>query len=193
MRDEACTTRLGQFGQRPADRLDPGRIDDEGWQIRLREVAVVIRFLLGPHQRRPAGGRIPEPRFLHERRALPSGGDVALDFVLNRALDVTEGIEVLELSLDAERRCAGGPDRHVGVAAQTAFFHVAVVDPDGDQDLADAAERFGGVGRRPQIRLGHDLDQRHAAPVEVQVGPPRGIWQSVMQRLSGVLLHVDRA
>ena len=35
--------------------------------------------------------------------------------------------------------------------------------------VAHAAEALGGVGRRPQIGLGDDLDERHAAAVEVEV------------------------
>ena len=45
--------------------------------------------------------------------------------------------------------------------------------PMADQDLAQPAEELGGVGRRPQIGFGHDLDQRHAAAVEVEIGAPR--------------------
>jgi hypothetical protein len=38
-----------------------------------------------------------------------------------------------------------------------------------------AAEELGGVGRRSQVRLGDDFDQRHAAAVEVDVACAIGI------------------
>ena len=82
------------------------------------------------------------------------------------------------------------PHRHVRVAAQAALFHVAVVDAEPDQDRAQAAEELGGVGRRPQVGLGDDLDERHAAAVVVDVGLAIGVGEAFVQRLAGVLFHV---
>ena len=50
-----------------------------------------------------------------------------------------------------------------------------------------------GVCRRPQIRLGDDLDQRHAGAIEVEVRRAVGIGKSVVQRLARVLFHVHAA
>ena len=85
----------------------------------------------------------------------------------------------------------GRPHGDVRVAAQAALFHVAVVDAEPDEDLAQPAEELGRVGRRPQVRLGDDLDERHAAAVEVDVGLAIGVGEALVERLAGVLLHVD--
>ena len=94
---------------------------------------------------------------------------MARDLELDGALHVAEGVEVLQLGLDAERRLPDGTHRDVRVAAQAALLHVPVVDADRDEDLAHAAEGLGGVRRRSQVGLGDDLDERHAAAVEVEV------------------------
>ena len=47
-----------------------------------------------------------------------------------------------------ERRRALRPHRHVGVAAQAALLHVAVVHAERDENLAQLAKRIGRV-RRP--------------------------------------------
>ena len=86
---------------------------------------------------------------------------------------------------------AGRTHRHVGVAAQAALLHVAVVDAEPHEDRAQAAEELRGVGRRPQVGLGDDLDERHAAAVEVDVGLAIGVGKPLVQRLAGVLFHVD--
>ena len=87
---------------------------------------------------------------------------------------------------------AGRAHRHVGVAAQAALFHVAVVDAEPDEQLAQAAEELGRVGGRSQIGLGDDLDERHAAAVEVDVGLAVGIGEALVQRLARVLFQWTR-
>ena len=127
------------------------------------------------------------------RPARPSARSVGLprDLELERALHVAERVEVLDLCLHAERLGPGRPHRHVGVAAKAALFHVAVVDADGDEDRAQAAEEVAGVGGGAQVRLGHDLDERHAAAVEVEIGVAIGVGEAVVQRLAGILFEVD--
>ena len=114
-----------------------------------------------------------------------------LFILIERLLQEAERVEVLDLGLRAERRRARRPHRDVGVAAQAALFHVAVVDAEPDEDLAQAAEERRGVGGRSQVGLGDDLDERHAAAVEVDVGLAIGIGEALVQRLAGVLFHVD--
>ena len=53
------------------------------------------------------------------------------------------------------------------------------------------AEELRGVGGRPQVGLGDDLDERHAAAVVVDVGLAIGVGEPFVQRLAGVLFHVD--
>ncbi len=83
-----------------------------------------------------------------------------------------------------------GPDRDVGVAAQAPLLHVAVVDADRHQNLAQPAEELAGLGGRAQIRFGHDLEERDAAAIEVQVGPAIGIGKAFVQGLAGILFEV---
>ena len=88
------------------------------------------------------------------RPPLSSTRDLPLDLVLERVLHVAERVEVLDLGLDAEGLRPGAAHRHVGVAAQAALLHVAVVHAERDEDLAQPAEELGRVGGRAQVRLG---------------------------------------
>ena len=63
--------------------------------------------------------------------------------------------------------------------------------PSHDQDVAQPGEELGGLGRRAHVGLGDDLDERHAAAVVVDVGAAIGIGEALVQRLAGVLFHVD--
>ena len=159
----------GSSGSVRADPLDPRGVEREGRQVRLREVPVVVRFLLRPHHRRPVRRGIEQPRFLDERRAVPPRLHVAFDLEFDGALHVAERIEVLQLGLHAERRLPHGTDGHVRVAPQAPLFHVSVVHAQGHEYLAHAAEGLGRVRRRPQVRFGDDLDEGHATAVEVEV------------------------
>ncbi len=47
--DKALLLGVGQFRQRLANGIDILRTDLDGKQIRIREVAIVVRFFLGPH------------------------------------------------------------------------------------------------------------------------------------------------
>jgi hypothetical protein len=188
--DEAAAARVRKLRQGPADPLDPRPVEDERRQIRLRKVTVVVRFLFRAHQGRAVRSGIEQTRFLDDRRPVLPRRDVALDLEFDGTLHVAERVEVLELGLDPERRRPGRSHRHVRVAPQASLFHVAVVHAQGHEHLAHAAEGLGRVRRGPEVRLGDDLDERHAAAVEVQVGPPRRIGAGVVQRLAGVLFHV---
>ena len=81
-----------------------------------------------------------------------NGCRLALDLERERALDVPERVQVLQLDLRAERRGRARADRHVCVAAKAALFHVAVVGADGDEDLANrgcATRRWRSGSRAP--------------------------------------------
>ncbi len=82
------------------------------------------------------------------------------------------------------------PYRDVGVAAQAALFHVAVVHPERDEDLTKLPERLGGVPSRAQIRLGDDLDQRRAAAIEIEAGLLVGVRKPLVERLARIFLQV---
>src|SRR3546814_8939676 len=66
------------------------------------------------------------------------------------------------------------------------LFHVAVAGAEIAQDRADLGEVGGGLFGRAQVRLRHDLHQRHAGPVQVDERHARML---VVQALSRVLLQ----
>src|SRR3546814_13047382 len=68
------------------------------------------------------------------------------------------------------------------------LFHVAVAGAEIAQDRADLGEIGGGLFGRAQVRLRHDLHQRHAGPVPVD---ERHTRMMVVQALSRVLLQVQ--
>ena len=79
------------------------------------------------------------------------------------------------------------PHRHVGVAAERAFLHVAVADLEVAHqrvDLLHVRDRFLG---RAHVRLGDDLEQRRAGAVQVDAA---GVREALVQRLAGILLEV---
>jgi hypothetical protein len=84
-----------------------------------------------------------------------------------------------------------GSQRDVRVAAEVAALHVRVGDLDVAQDRAQGAQVGGGLGGRAQIRLAHDLEQRHAGAVEIDVGRVAADHRRIVDRLARVLLHVD--
>ena len=58
---QAGLLRVRQFGHRGGDGIDPGLLDLQRQQVRVGEVAVVVRFLLGAHgcASRPVRDRRP--------------------------------------------------------------------------------------------------------------------------------------
>ena len=131
---------------------------------------------------------VPEPGLLHEPLAGGDGPRLAADLVVDGALDVAEGVHVLDLDLGAEAARADAAHRDVGVAAEAAFLHVAVADLEVLQDRAQRAQVGAGLGRAAQVGLAHDLEQRHAGAVEVDQAAAA---VRVVDVLAGVLLHVD--
>ncbi|MNN75769.1 hypothetical protein D3C81_1920920 [compost metagenome] len=55
--------------------------------------------------------------------------DLTLDFAVDRLLDETERVDVLDLAAGAEFDLAFRTDRYVAVATQRTFGHVAVANP----------------------------------------------------------------
>jgi hypothetical protein len=156
--------RARQLGHPGADALDPLGGDRQRRQVGVGEVAVVRRVFLGPHGARLAGVGIEQHRGLLDRAAFLELVDLPADLVVDRLLHELEAVEVLDLAPRAQRR-AGLAHRHVGVAAEAAFLHVAVADAD---PAHERVQRLG-VGHRflgaAHVGLGHDLEQRRARAV----------------------------
>ena len=107
-------------------------------QIRLRKIAIVVRFLFGAHRGRCRASRSFQSRVSCGTRAAAfDHADLALDFKLNRFLHETERIQIFDFDLGAELLGAARADADVGVAAERAFLHVAITDPGVEQDLAE--------------------------------------------------------
>ena len=71
-------------------------------QVGIREIAIVVRELLGAHGFAAAFGDVPEARLLHHAAAGFDHGDVALDLVFESALEIAEGVQILHFGLGAE-------------------------------------------------------------------------------------------
>ena len=117
---------------------------------------------------------------------------LALNLVGKSVLNRLEGIDVLHLRLRAKRLLSCGTKRDIEIGAQIALLHAAVGDVDVFEDRLDllhVGARF--LGRR-HVRLGNDLDERHARAVVIDVRCQRVRDRSArMDKLSRILFHVD--
>ena len=118
---------------------------------------------------RLAGGRVPQPGLALDAPAAVDEPQLARDLVLDRVLDELERVDVLELGARAEAILAAPAHRHVRVAAQLALLHVGLGDAEPAHEPVQRAHELGGLDRRVHHRLGHDLDERHARAVEIDV------------------------
>src|SRR5216684_9362744 len=146
--DEAGALGFGEFGKRPADFIAPGATDMDGKKVGLGKIAVVVSLFFRTHGDSVAFGLIPEACLLGDAAAGFEDADVALDFVFESFLEVAEGVEIFYFDLGAELFRTAGADAYVGVAAERAFFHVAIADAGIEHDLAERGEigvgLFGG-------------------------------------------------
>ncbi len=117
-----------QLGHRGPHLLDRRFVDHERQQVGVREVAVVVRLFLRAHRARLALVGIVQARFLLDLAAALEQLDLALDFVIDGALDEAERVDVLDLGAGAELGLADRAHGDVRVAAERAFLHVAVAD-----------------------------------------------------------------
>ena len=182
----------GSSTSAPADGIDARRDRSERAEGRDRESSDSRARLPCFASRRSRAQLLSHSRVsCADRAARLQNLNLTLDLELERLLEVAERVDVLDFGLGAERRRSVRSHRHVRVAAEAALLHVAVVDAERDEDLTQLSERIGCVGRRPQVGLGHDLDQRRPAAVEIEVGFLARVGKSLVQRFTGVLLHVD--
>ena len=132
-----CCLASGSSGSVARTRSIKSGVDLDRQQVRIREIAVVVRLFLAAHRPRFVLVGIVQTRFLHDLAAVLDHLDLPLDFEVDRLLDEAERIQVLELRARAELLLAARPHRNVGVAAKRTFLHVAV----GDLEVAhDASE-----------------------------------------------------
>src|SRR5262249_11976372 len=168
--------------------FDPLFADFERRQVGFREVAVIGRVLFRTHRVGLAFLLVPQPRFLRDLSAGLQNRDLAVDLVFNGLLQEPQGVDVFDLRPDAELRLASATHRDVRVAAQIAFFHVAVAYVYVLQRAAQAVDVIISLPARTEIRLADDFEQRRARAVEVDIRLA-GI-ADVVNRFAGVLFDV---
>ena len=163
----AARRAAGSSGRAGASSCQPGRVEVQRRQVRLREVAVVVGRLLDPHPVRLAAVVVPAARLLDERLARVERGRLPLDLVRDRALDRAERVHVLDLDARAERLRAARPQRDVRLDAHLAALHGRVRRADRQQQQPQLLGVAAGLLGRADDGLGDDLHQRHAGAVEV--------------------------
>ena len=188
---EAGAAGFGELGHGGEDLLLPVGADDERGEVGLGEVAVVVGLLFGAHGVGAAFGGVPEAGLLHDAATVFDDADLALDLVLDGGADVAEAVDVFDLGFGAEFVRALEHDADVGVAAEGAFFHVAVGDAGVEEDLFELGEVLEDFVGGAEVGLGDDLDERRAAAVEVDVGAGGGVGEAVVEALAGVFFHVE--
>ena len=149
-----------------------------------------MRLFLGTHAVGLTLSGVIQARFLHDLAAGLEHLLVALDLVLQRMADEAERVDVLHFRLGAELGFAARPDADIGVAAQRAFFHVAVADAGVEDDLLQPREVFMGFVGRRDVGLADDLNQRYAGAVQINRSPLTAVGKAIMQGLAGVFLQV---
>ena len=144
-------------------------------------------LFLRAHRARLARARIEQAGLLYHLASRFDEFDLALYLVVDSAHHETHGIHVLNFGASAER-ITGAVDRDIDVAPHGALIHVAVAGPEITQDRTQFAHIDARLLGAAQIRLGHDLHQRDARPVEIDIGAGGML---VVHQLAGVLLDMD--
>src|SRR5207302_2868310 len=109
--------------QRRTDLLDPVGVRCKGDEVRLREVAVVLRLLLAAPWAGGAGVLVEVPGLLHDADAAVEKRTLPLDLVAHGALDGAQRVDVLGLRPGAQLAGTGGCQRDVDVAAKAPLLH----------------------------------------------------------------------
>src|SRR2546429_4409471 len=102
---------------------------------------------------------MPEAGLLGQAAAGFEHTDVALDFIFERFLQETEGVEIFDFDFGPEFARATPAHADIGVAAERAFLHIAVADAGVEHDLAERGEI--GVGLLGRDRKSTRLNSSH--------------------------------
>src|SRR5699024_5419266 len=201
LRLQAAAAGGGQLRQRGTDLLDPLTARGHRHQVRLGEVAVVLRVGLRAARGGAAGVLVEVAGLLHDLRPRVEHARLAGDLVAHRPLDRAEGVDVLGLGAGTERGLGVLAQRDVDVGADVAALHPRLGDLQRPEDVPQGAHvgggDLGGAALGVGDRLGDDLDQWHTGAVVVDLGvggtvdAPSGAADVGV--LAGVLLHVGGA
>src|SRR6266542_3963122 len=184
----------GLLGSQPELAFEPGPAGGgQLGEVRLGEVAVVKRFLLGSQRVGRAFSLVEVTSLLNQRLARAERGGLPLLLVLQGSFERANGVQVLDLDLRAVLGGTGWADRDVRVASERALLHPDVRDVEGLERGPELVEVRAGLLGRADVRLRDDLDERHAGPVVVDqrvLGLRDAPGRSHVGGLAGVLLHV---
>ncbi|MNI54014.1 hypothetical protein D3C73_1088770 [compost metagenome] len=136
-------------------------------QIRIREIAVVMRLFLAAHGQGLTLRLIPAARLLNDDPAVIQNLSLAELLVLQTAQYAAEGVHVLQLGADTELFLAYRTQTDVSVAAHRAFFHFHVGNIAVLHDRADFLQISTGLFRRAQVGFRDNLNQRCTYSVEI--------------------------
>src|SRR5581483_6979512 len=170
---ETPDPRAGRFGQLRAQPVDQRTLRDDGHEVGLGKVAVVLRLFLRPVRRERVALGVVVVCLLDDLAAALVDRDLLADRGLDPTPDERERVHVLQLPARSEARLPGRADGHVDVAAKRPFLHLGVRDPELDDCLPEQPQEPRRLLGRPDVRLGDDLDERRAAAVEVDEGAGR--------------------
>ena len=176
-----------QFRQHRTHGGDVALRNSEREQVRVGEVAVVVRFFLRAHGARFVARGVVQACFLHHLATRFDQFDLTTDFVLDGLFHETEGVDVLELRTRAELFLAHGAHGNVGVAAEGTFLHVAVANLQVPHERVDFLEIGHGFFRGAHVRLGDNFQQRRAGTVQVDTAERA---QALVHALAGVFFEM---
>ena len=91
-----------------------------------------------------------------DRTAILDDFDLPVRLVVDRLLQKTDGIHVLDLAPGAQTLTRFA-DRHVGVTAQAALLHITVARAEIAHDGAQLGDIGGCLGGRTHVRFGYDF------------------------------------
>ena len=112
------------------------------------------------------------------------------DLVLERVAHVPERVHVLDLDLGAVLAWPRGRSEMLASQRSEPSSMLPSHTPQVDQDRAERRQVGGRLLRAAEVRLGDDLHQRHAGPVEVHLARGRGLERALVDELAHVLLEV---
>ena len=176
---------LRQFRQRTFDALDPRLLEDHRQQIRIGKVTIILGVFLAAHGAGLFPFGIIQARLLHDLLAVFLAFHLPPDLIVQRLLDETERVEVLDLRARSQFARAGLAHRHIGVAPQGAFLHVAVADAEVTDQTMDGFHAGRGLGGGAQDRLRDDLQQGNTGAIQIDAGV---VAEVLMLGFAGVLL-----
>ena len=153
------------MASRSASTSSRGRMDRD--EIGLREVPVVLRLLLRAQRRRVLVAGVEVEGLLVDRAAGLVDPDLARDLALDPLRGEVERVHVLQLRPRPQLVGAVRTDGDVDVEAHRALLELRVGEAELDDGLAQELQEPLRVVGRVDVGRGDDLEQRRAAPVEV--------------------------